>query len=195
VHPQGITWHGKEWSSSSEESKMVEAEREITPNPDTLEVEPRNIGAMPEAEGASFKIRATWSNGKDLHTGFLQRAVGGALAYKWYMQADASEKEAARFFKAGAADDGTSYYCDVESGYWLSQAASPRLWLYLSSGGYATRWSRDASGRLVSAYDNGNPVYLCIKQPNIVSDAVGFLCSGNGLDDHYALLNVEFIES
>lgn len=175
---------------------MVEGEREITPNPDTLEVEPRNIGTVPQAEGASFKIKATWSNGKDLYTGFLQRAglLGGALAYQWYILADASAEGAASF-TASDAGDGTSYYCDVESGYWLSQAAKPRLWLYLSTGAYATSWSRDTSGHLLSGYDNGNPVYLCIKQPNILSDAVGYLCSGNDLDDHYAVLKVEFIES
>jgi hypothetical protein len=169
---------------------MSDDQREIVPNPESVKRDIINVDVLPKTGDTAFKIKATWTEDGREQTGFFHNA-GAPLAYQWYIRADASDQTATVF--TATKHNGLIYYHDKKLDYWLSQAAHPRLWLYLSTWGYATSWAVNKSGHLVSGYDGGNPAYICIKRPNIISDSLGYICTGNDLGSNYALLKVELI--
>lgn len=169
----------------------------MVPNPESARaaLTPTEV-TIPSPEGQSFKAKATWTENGKHQTGFLSAYPGGALAYQWYARTDADDRHAP-VLTEHPAGDGTSYMSFVDTDgnrHYLSQVAAPRLWLYFTKfEPYATRWKRDASGRLLSAYDDLKPVYRCINNPTRFSDYYGYLCTGVEGDNNYSILRLDFI--
>jgi hypothetical protein len=156
-------------------------------------IQKSRIDAVVSQDRASCKLKAHWtsSDGTE-NSGFLTKASMDPLyALKHYIKIGATDESALSFSEVYY--DGKTYYRE-KSGYYLSQSAAPRLWLFLSTWSCATAWAIESSGRLVSDYDDGNPTYLCLKQPGIIGHSRGFLCTGKDPGGHFALLRFEVIK-
>src|SRR5262249_12314240 len=130
--------------------------------------------ALLGATGRTFYLKLTPQTQKyrDQFTGYLARVGGNwTWAYRNYIQV--KSKNQANVLSEHVVD-GKTYYQDQDSGWFISQSAKPRLWLYYSYSNYAVAWKFD--GKLFrSGYDNGNPLAVCVSSK--WAEMVYYLCT------------------
>jgi hypothetical protein len=148
--------------------------------------------ALLGATGKPFYLKLTPQTPKyrDRFSGYLA-IVGGnwTSAYRNYIQVKAKSQASVL---SQIVDNGKTYYQNQDNGWFISQAASPRLWLYYSYSNYAVAWNFD--GKLFrSTYDTGNPLAVCVSSK--WAEMVSYLCtvaqSGQHGDSVYDILDVE----
>ncbi len=98
--------------------------------------------ALKHATNKSFYLKLTPQTPKyrDQFSGYLA-VVGGnwTNAFRNYIQVKSNKADASVVYQVST--EGKTYYQDREHGWFFSQAASPRYWLYYSYSNYAIAWN------------------------------------------------------
>src|ERR1043166_162787 len=156
----------------------MDAPNKPLPNPhfatDQVESELDIRSVLKGATGKPFFLKLTPQTPKyrDQFSGYLAMVGGNwTNAYRNYIQV--KDKTQASVLSQ-VVENGKTHYQNLENGWFFSQAAPPRYWLYYSYSYYAVAWNFD--GKLFrSTYDTGNPLAVCVSSK--WADMVYYLCT------------------